>query len=368
MSGRTTGWAYKQVKTGDPIAKTILVALADNADDDGRCYPSQKKLAIKTEYSISTVKRKLKFLEEFGIIQVTRKRVGKHKTRNFYRLRIEKSFDLTKMSDIEIDEVEGVTLTPSNLSTSGGHENTGSPDREKPEGVTLTPSTEKPAEGVTQTPLKVADRHLQNLKGSQVTPLKGSVVNPELPLNLQNTTTTNNSSGDDDFEFPPQSTIKMDSIWDPNRYIFDSLAFKFGIPRFFFDDTLFYFRIHHNGTTKRQAAFEKSLTAWVVKDWKKFGQAPQAEASAKPITSDWWPSPDVLDVLFRDGIPTDEASKLVPEFRIYWQDHGGARASFGSLFIRFCYWQRDNGQLPGAMGSAVVASKLDKLSDTSWAQ
>lgn len=65
MSWKATGWAQDQV-TGHTVTKCILYAVANYADDDGVCWPSQTTLATDVEASIDTVQRHLKKLEEIG--------------------------------------------------------------------------------------------------------------------------------------------------------------------------------------------------------------------------------------------------------------------------------------------------------------
>lgn len=69
MSFRHMAWAM-ETKIGDPLAKLLLVALADRADKDtGQCWPSLARLCEDTEMSMATVTRRLHYLEEHRFIQ-----------------------------------------------------------------------------------------------------------------------------------------------------------------------------------------------------------------------------------------------------------------------------------------------------------
>jgi DNA-binding transcriptional MocR family regulator len=69
MSFRHMAWAM-ETKIGDPLAKLLLVALADRADKDtGQCWPSLARLCEDTEMSMATVTRRLHYLEEGGFIR-----------------------------------------------------------------------------------------------------------------------------------------------------------------------------------------------------------------------------------------------------------------------------------------------------------
>lgn len=67
MSWKVTAWAEKQ-RTGSASRKVLLLVLANYADEDGICWPSQETLASGTELSVDTIQRQLKRLEANGVI------------------------------------------------------------------------------------------------------------------------------------------------------------------------------------------------------------------------------------------------------------------------------------------------------------
>ena len=70
MSLRAMLWALEDAPVDDPASALILVALADRADDEGRdAYPARAWLARRGRCSVSTVARRLKRLEELGLIR-----------------------------------------------------------------------------------------------------------------------------------------------------------------------------------------------------------------------------------------------------------------------------------------------------------
>jgi hypothetical protein len=77
MSVDVTPLAYK-TRLGNLTAKSVLVLLADCANDDGYGWPSEEKIADKTEIRMRTVKRILQVFVAIGLIaRIDR---GKHKT------------------------------------------------------------------------------------------------------------------------------------------------------------------------------------------------------------------------------------------------------------------------------------------------
>lgn len=68
MSVHALSWAKRQ-KTGSPTLKAVLLAVADYADEDGRCWPSQRRISDDTEFSVRAVRGALSELEEKGLIR-----------------------------------------------------------------------------------------------------------------------------------------------------------------------------------------------------------------------------------------------------------------------------------------------------------
>ena len=70
MSVKYINWAF-QIEGLNPTKKVILIALADNANDDGQCWPSISKLCKKTGIGTKTTLRSnLKDLVKLGFVSV----------------------------------------------------------------------------------------------------------------------------------------------------------------------------------------------------------------------------------------------------------------------------------------------------------
>jgi hypothetical protein len=81
-------WAFAQYLP--PAEKIILLALADYADDTGRCWPSQETLTAKTSLSIRTIRTHLHALADAGFIAVeTRHRDDGGRRSNAYVLQMQ---------------------------------------------------------------------------------------------------------------------------------------------------------------------------------------------------------------------------------------------------------------------------------------
>lgn len=67
MSIQAVAWAIDQ-KTGSSAGKVVLICLANYADEDGKCWPSQATIAAETELSERSVREWLQKLEEAGFV------------------------------------------------------------------------------------------------------------------------------------------------------------------------------------------------------------------------------------------------------------------------------------------------------------
>lgn len=79
-------FAACEAKTGDALAKLVLISLANRADNNGECYPSLERIADDCETTKMTVTRKLRVLEKLGLIKRLNRSVEGMKTSNLYRL------------------------------------------------------------------------------------------------------------------------------------------------------------------------------------------------------------------------------------------------------------------------------------------
>ena len=65
MSVRASTWAWSLEEVSGQRS-LVLLALADQANDEGLCWPSQEKLAPKARQSVSTLRRSLRSWKKWG--------------------------------------------------------------------------------------------------------------------------------------------------------------------------------------------------------------------------------------------------------------------------------------------------------------
>lgn len=88
MSVQAIDWAFS-VRTSKATSKCVLIALANRANEDGICWPSQKRIAHETEMSVDSVQRRLRELESDGLIARQRRNgQGGQRISDLYKLRM----------------------------------------------------------------------------------------------------------------------------------------------------------------------------------------------------------------------------------------------------------------------------------------
>jgi hypothetical protein len=149
MSWRATAWAIRQ-PTGAARRKLLLLALANYADKDGICWPSQETLGRVTEQSVDTVQRQLDVLVVLKILQ--RERMPKRRGQwQGYRYKLA----------LDVDRAEQNAAS----SLRSGQAAIALPTR--PLSLRLKPSIEPSYEPSRTNPLSDANERLRAFQGKQ---------------------------------------------------------------------------------------------------------------------------------------------------------------------------------------------------------
>lgn len=88
MSMILTAQAMK-LKIGNPARKLVLLKLADNANDDGVCFPSYKNIAEHCEMSRQSAINHIDALIELGLVSKKERKTENGNTSNLYILHLE---------------------------------------------------------------------------------------------------------------------------------------------------------------------------------------------------------------------------------------------------------------------------------------
>ena len=80
-----------KLKVGNPLRKLVLIKLADNANDNGECWPSHSHIADHCEISDRSVRTHIKALEDAQFLTVINRVKDNKKQSNVYKLHFEKA-------------------------------------------------------------------------------------------------------------------------------------------------------------------------------------------------------------------------------------------------------------------------------------
>lgn len=116
MSIRAIDWAFNQ-QIDSPSVKFVLVKLADNANDEGFCWPSVIYICKHTGLARSTVQRCVKALENGGWLKIERRKIGDAYVSNIYTLQINQT--LSK-KDVDFEGGSPTVRLPSPTVRLGG--------------------------------------------------------------------------------------------------------------------------------------------------------------------------------------------------------------------------------------------------------
>lgn len=89
-------FAAMEITTGSPVTKLVLVKLADNANDQGECWPSHDTIARICEMSVKTSQRHVRKLEELGLVSIQTRKGKNGNLSNFYKLSLVASNSLSE--------------------------------------------------------------------------------------------------------------------------------------------------------------------------------------------------------------------------------------------------------------------------------
>lgn len=105
MSVIAMAWAWTINGLG-PDTKFVLIALAEQADENGYCWPSQKLIAQRVEMGERTVRHHLKTLQKVGLLTAEVRSSADGRCANAYRLHIGAQPDFAAQADSATGQTE----------------------------------------------------------------------------------------------------------------------------------------------------------------------------------------------------------------------------------------------------------------------
>ena len=125
----------------------------------------------------------------------------------------------------------------------------------------------------------------------------------------------------------------IDGSWQPDRESINYLTRFHGVESSFIDAMLPEFIAYWRDKGDARASWNSTFTQNVVKRWKKHQYEKTEEAQLLPISPDWQPSVDALEILERADIDRSFIEDAVPEFVLYWRENGRRDRQWNTRFI-----------------------------------
>jgi hypothetical protein len=135
--------------------------------------------------------------------------------------------------------------------------------------------------------------------------------------------------------------------WQPNQEILAQLA-QHNIPSQFALEQVPEFVTYWRERGDPQRSWGSKFIKHVIHKWRNFETFQVQREQEVPMTRDWRPSADAMEVLtVHAGISRDFIEDAIPEFVLYWQERGDVLRTWNSKFIQHVrrQWLRYNSAL-----------------------
>ncbi|GAA3910522.1 DnaT-like ssDNA-binding domain-containing protein [Litoribacillus peritrichatus] len=124
----------------------------------------------------------------------------------------------------------------------------------------------------------------------------------------------------------------MTETWQPDRFVIQQ-CLQLGIPEPFILEAIpefvTYWRERGISSTSWGAKFQKHA----LKLWRNHETKVAANKIPQPITKDWKPSEDTVEILTRDNVDPDFIQHSIAEFLLYWMERGSAEITWNTKFV-----------------------------------
>ena len=168
------------------------------------------------------------------------------------------------------------------------------------------------------------------------------------------------------------SPITSDWRPDPDSY---TILTRGGIEPAFIEETIPEFILYWRENGRAMNSWSTVFNQHVSKQWMRYQNGMQHPKQLLPMHENWRPSDFCFEVLEMAYIGREEASRMVPEFILYWLENNQVSNNWDTIFIRYAKKQHayrlSQGDSHGANqanqpGYRTAAGIRQQLDDTSW--
>ncbi len=156
--------------------------------------------------------------------------------------------------------------------------------------------------------------------------------------------------------FHAGNATAIPSNWRPDQGTLDYLQRFHGIEADFIEQALPEFITYWRESGDARASWNSTFTHHMVRRWQKARNAREEEARTLPMSRDWQPSGDCMDILTRSGIDRNFIADSIPEFVLKWREDGSAERNWNTRFIQ--HVRRQWAYYRNAMGGETEPSRI----------
>ncbi len=131
----------------------------------------------------------------------------------------------------------------------------------------------------------------------------------------------------------PPGARTISPIWQPDEELLRQLA-QYNIPRQFAFDQVPEFVTYWNERGESRYSWGSRFIRHVLRLWREQESQDARRARELPMTSDWRPGADAIDILTRQSaISRNFVEDAIPEFVLYWRERGELCSTWDSRFV-----------------------------------
>jgi hypothetical protein len=153
--------------------------------------------------------------------------------------------------------------------------------------------------------------------------------------------------------------------WQPEADTLAQLA-QHNIPDSFAFEHLPEFVTYWRDTGEAHRSWGAKFISWVIRKWRDFEAQRNRQDQNSPMHSNWYPSPDAMDVLtVHAEIKKEFVEDAIPEFILYWQERGDSLKTWNSKFIQHVriQWKKFNSTLEHSTDPKPIAGNWHPSED-----
>ena len=124
----------------------------------------------------------------------------------------------------------------------------------------------------------------------------------------------------------------LNTEWSPEPELLEQIS-EYGIPDSFALTYVDEFKHLSAEKNERNHSWGIKFLRFVIKKWREQEITTHKENKRKPITQQWYPDEEAIEILIRAGVNNEFIEKEIPEFILYWSERNEVSDIWSSKFI-----------------------------------